>query len=148
MPKLLSSFQTPVLLARKARPHMQPKNPRFLRKACSFPKASLRNLLLQVLPWKKIENSNSLFWDLDGPICANRFTDSRESPDSRKSLRLTKVNPSFFCECHFGALTFSKVQVWGGSHKSLEHYANSVFLQIESSGSIRAPIRVANRRAI
>ena len=39
--------------------------------------------------------------DLDGPIRANRFADSRESPDSRESFQDSRTEP-FFCESRFG----------------------------------------------
>ena len=38
---------------------------------------------------------------LDGPIRANRFADSRESPDSRESCQGPRTEP-LFCESHFG----------------------------------------------
>ena len=40
-------------------------------------------------------------WDLDGPNRANRFADSRESPDSRESFQGSRTEP-FFCESRFG----------------------------------------------
>ena len=48
--------------------------------------------------------SNSTFskvLPLDGPICANRFADSRESPDSRESFQGSRIEPPF-CESRFG----------------------------------------------
>ena len=40
-------------------------------------------------------------YTLDGPICANRFADSRESPDSRESFEGSQTEP-LFCESRFG----------------------------------------------
>ena len=40
---------------------------------------------------------------LDGPIRANRFADSRGSPDSRESLQGSQTEP-LFCESRFGGL--------------------------------------------
>ena len=34
-------------------------------------------------------------WGLDGPIRANRFADSRESPDSRESVQGSRAEPLF-----------------------------------------------------
>ena len=36
------------------------------------------------------------FLNLDGPICANRFANSRESPDSRESFQGSQTEPLFF----------------------------------------------------
>ena len=35
----------------------------------------------------------NIFLDIDGPIRANRFTDSRESLDSRESFQVPELNP-------------------------------------------------------
>ena len=40
---------------------------------------------------------------LDGPIRANRFADSRESPDSRESFQGSRIEP-LFRELRFGGL--------------------------------------------
>ena len=40
---------------------------------------------------------------MDGPIPANRFADSRHSPDSRESLQGSRTEP-LFCESRFGGL--------------------------------------------
>ena len=37
-----------------------------------------------------------LLLTLDGPILANRFADSRESPDSRESFQGSRTEPLFF----------------------------------------------------
>ena len=41
---------------------------------------------------------------LDGPIRANRFADSRGSPDSRQSCQGSRTEALFFCESRFGGL--------------------------------------------
>ena len=41
--------------------------------------------------------------NLDGPIRANRFADSRELPDSRESLQGSRTEP-LCCESRFGGL--------------------------------------------
>ena len=39
---------------------------------------------------------------LDGPIRANRFADSRESPDSRESCQGSRTEPFFWRIAHPG----------------------------------------------
>ena len=82
---------------------------------------------------------------LDGPIRANRFTDSRESPDCRESL-----NP-LFCESRFGGLKIANRRFEADSRESLQRYENRFFFceSIRANRFTRiAPIRVANRWAI
>ena len=47
---------------------------------------------------------------LDGPIRANRFADSRESPDSRESFQGSRTEP-LFCESRFGGAKKCESQV-------------------------------------
>ena len=43
------------------------------------------------------------FARIDSQIRANRFADSRESPDSRESVQSSRTEP-LFCESHFWGL--------------------------------------------
>ena len=49
-------------------------------------------------------------WSLDGPIRANRFADSRESPDLRELPEGSRTEP-FLCKSHFGGLKKCESQV-------------------------------------
>ena len=92
--------------------------------------------------------------DLDGPIRANQFADSRESPDSRESFQGFRTEPFFCCESRFRGLTIANHRFESicanGSHVMkivLLIFSAYRLARIDSRESL-APIRVANRRAI
>ena len=77
-------------------------------------------------------------WNLDGPIRADRFADSRESLDSRESFQGSRTEP-LFCESRFGG------QAIGANRRVEAIRANrlhvmkiGVLLRIDSCESIRA----------
>ena len=80
--------------------------------------------------------------DLDGPIPANRFADSRESPDSRESFQGSRTEP-LLCESRFGALEIvsRRFEVIRANR------SNVTKINFIDSRAI-APIRAANRQAI
>ena len=57
-----------------------------------------------LIPKKRRTRFESAIGTLDGPIRANRFADSRESPDSRESSRGSRTEPLFFCKSRFRGL--------------------------------------------
>ena len=72
---------------------------------------------------------------LDGPIRANRFADSRESPDSRESFQGSRTEP-LFGKSRFGALKIANRRF--EARESLARYEYRGFLRIDSCESIRA----------
>ena len=84
---------------------------------------------------------------LDGPIRANRFTDSRESLDS---ARIVSGFPNWtpFLRIALRGGKSSESHVWGDSHESLARYENrsfsaNRFAQIDSRESPRFVLRIA-----
>ena len=74
---------------------------------------------------------------LDDPIRVNRFGDSCESPDSRKSFQGSRTEP-LFCESHFGGLKIANRRS-EAIRANRSHIVNTgVFLRINSRESIRA----------
>ena len=90
-----------------------------------------------------------IVWTLDGPIRANRFADSRESPDSRESFQGPRTEP-LFCESRFGGLKVANRRF--EAIRANRSHVMKIGLCCESIRANRstriARIRVANRRAI
>ena len=82
---------------------------------------------------------------VDGPIRANRFAASRESPGSRESFRGSRTDLRFLRIALWGAKNCES-QVRGDSRESLARDENKGFSANRFARI--APIRVANRRAI
>ena len=83
-----------------------------------------------------------LNWGLDGPIRANRFADSRESPDSRESSWASRTEP-LFCESRFGGLKIAN-RGFEAIRANRSHVMKAgVFLQIDSRESPRFALRIA-----
>ena len=80
---------------------------------------------------------------LDGPIRANRFADSRESPDSRESFQGPRTEPLFLRIALRGQNILNRRFEAIRANRS-HAMKKRICLRIDS----RAPIRVANRRAI
>ena len=79
------------------------------------------------------------FFSLDGPIRANRFADSRESPDSRESFQGSQTEPSFLRIALRGAKKIANHRFEAIRANRL-HVMNIVFffLRIDSRESIGA----------
>ena len=76
------------------------------------------------------------FWHLlDGPIRANRFADSRGSPDSRESFR---VSEPLFWESRFGRLNIAKRRFEAIRANRSHIMQIGGFHRIDSRESIRA----------
>ena len=74
---------------------------------------------------------------LGGPIRANRFADSRESPDSRESSRGSRTEP-LSCESRFGGLKIANRSFEAVRANRWHVMKIGVFLRIDSCGSIHA----------
>ena len=94
------------------------------------------------------KNSDPKHLSLDGPIRANRFADSRESPDSRESFQGSRTEPPF-CKLRFGG---GGLKVANRRFEAIRANRSHVMkrgFSIRANRFARiAPIRVANRRAI
>ena len=89
---------------------------------------------------------------LDGPICANRFADSRGSPDFRESFQGSWIEPLFLRITHFRVLKIANHR-FEAIRANRSHVTKTGFFFCELIRANRfalrvAPIRVANPRAI
>ena len=92
-------------------------------------RASIRGPMSPYTLWR--------FRTLDGPIRANRFADSRESPDSRESSRGSRSEP-LFCKSRFRGLKIAN-RSFEAIRANRWHVMKIVFfLRIDSCESIRA----------
>ena len=95
--------------------------------------------------WKpSVKGCKWLGWpcpNLDGPIRANRFADSRESLDSHESFQGSRTEP-FFLRIALRRAKIFESQVGGDSFESLARY-EEVFLRIDSRESPRFASRIA-----
>ena len=80
--------------------------------------------------------------NLDGPIRANRFADSRESPDSRESFRGSRIEP-LFCESHFERLKIANRRFEAIRANRSHIMKIGGFLRIDSRESPRFGLRIA-----
>ena len=85
--------------------------------------------------------------DLDGPICANLFADSRESPDSRESVQGSRTEPPFFANRASGGLQVANRRFEAIRVNLLKRYENRVFpanrfTRIDSCESPRFALRI------
>ena len=78
-----------------------------------------------------------LIRNLDGPIRANRFADSRELPDSRESFQGSQTEP-LFCESRFGGLKTANHRFKAIRANRSHVLKTGVFLRIDSRESIHA----------
>ena len=81
---------------------------------------------------------------LEGPIRANRFADSRESPDSRESFQSSPTEP-LFCESRFVGLKLANrgSEAIRANRSNVMKIVCFVFLRIDSCESIRFALRIA-----
>ena len=68
-----------------------------------LPRGNFNFAVMNNLYWSSDLTRQKVPQSLDGPIRANRFADSRESPDSRESFQGSRTEP-LFCESRFGGL--------------------------------------------
>ena len=86
--------------------------------------------------------------NLDGPIRANRFADSRESPDSRESFQGSRTEPLFANHAPRGRgpkIANRRFEAIRAILIKMGVFCESI--RVNRFARI-APIRVANRRAI
>ena len=77
---------------------------------------------------------------LDGPIPANQFADSRESPASRESFQGSR-SESLFCESRFGGLK-SANRRFEAIRANRSHVMIFIFLRVGSRESPRFALRI------
>ena len=84
--------------------------------------------------------------DLDGPIRANRFADSRESPDSLELFQGSQTEP-LFCESRFGGLKtanrrFEAIRASRSNVMKTGGFSANQFVRFDSRESPRFALRI------